>query len=1702
MRPGRFAFGGILLGFLTVAVPIQAQTFTLQAVADTSLRDGTPNQNRGNDPIVLLSSGDSRVLLRFDQASIISAVGSGRLVSASLELFVRSASGNWGADGRPLEVHRLAAAWTEAGATWNCAVDTQPANSRPDCPTQWVGGTFEEDSSDTVLQTRDERHWVQVDVTADVAAFLAGTSNQGWLLKKSEVDPVGQVEYASREGAVAERPRLVLLVETAVNDQVPPSLAITSPSRPILVNEPSPTVVVEYGDGGSGVDTATFRVLMDGQDVTASCTTGTQSASCHPLALTAGSHTVQARLRDRAGNAAQASFSFQLLLGSGPHLVTFQALGDATLRKAEANRNFGAEPTLRLRQGGQSRSVVRFDPQSLSATLAGATLISAFLELHIERNGRNWGKQGRTVDTHRMTVAWTETGATWNCANDSNPSNQRPDCASQWSGGTFSTVPTASVLHTRDLTGWIGFNVTADIPAFVSGTLNHGWLIKKTDERKSGRVDYDSRQGTAGEGPRLVLVFQTDTTAPTIANMTPAEGSFVASSRPTISASYSDAGSGVSTSSVRLLLDGVDRTGAASVTATGVTFMPEALAPGPHSAVVSASDFGGNSTQASWSFTVDTVPPILQIALPTGPIVIEEPIYTLTVQYSDSLSGVDTSSLAVVVDGVDITLACIRGTNSATCSTSELSTGQYAITASVRDLVGNLAEASGVLDLVVDLAPPVVTLQAPQDGTLVGATPIAVTGLVSDDGQLSAVTVNGNPATLSEGAFSAQLNLEEGMNGVVVVAVDSTGKRSFAAAAVILDTQPPALTIESPQPGALTNQDSIQLSGRASDINGIDRVEIAGTPVLLEDGRFSQLLPLQDGTNSFAILSIDSAGNSATAEVAVTRFSLPEVTITAPEDLSWTSTTTIDVVGTVGPGVASVSVNGIPATLTGSGFVASDVPLLEGGNILTASAVDAQGHVATDSVSLVRDLTPPRLEIYGPISGTVVTEPAVAVFGLVNDIVPGTVNASEVSVLVNGQPAEVANRSFLLPALSLAEGPNEIVVTATDASGNRGEERVSVRREVAVGRQVEVVSGNRQSAVIGSELPVPLKVRVRDANGLPATNVPVLFKVSGNNGSLDGGRRQIAVATDASGEAKARFTLGTHVGVGSQRIEIVVVSYGSAEFLEDALPDEASVIVVDSGDQQVGVAGQELPRPLVTVVTDAGHNRLEGVPVKFTVAKGAGEFRNSLREIVVATDSDGRAIVPFRLDPQEGTGANVVEARIETLPDGPSAAFTATGWTAGDPGLTAVKGIVLDNTNLPVPGVTIRIKDTALTAQSDSHGVFRIQPAPVGTFYLIIDGSTTTRPGAWPDLEFVMTTVPGRESDLGMPIYLLPLNQVNGILVDETRGGTINLAEIPGFALEIRPGSVTFPRGSRSGLVSVTAVHSDKIPMVPNFGQQPRFIVTVQPSGARFDPPARMTLPNLEGLVPGEVTEFYSFDHDLGHFVSIGPATVSADGLLITSNSGVGILKAGWHCGGNPTSTGTAHNCPTCFQCSGSTCVPESAQALQDQNEECCFDLAGLPSTYDLATECCTPDGVREKTSLSFADIVFNACPERTARTGYIPSEDHQCSPDIFILGVNPLNNPAGGANTHFGGFPGTPCSAHDRCYRTCKREGTDAAYKASCDGLFCVALRERCDSSGDSFETILWCRYWADRYCNAVRTPVGRYAYDMDQAKACQCCQ
>ncbi|MFY9824737.1 MAG: carboxypeptidase regulatory-like domain-containing protein, partial [Thermoanaerobaculia bacterium] len=357
-----------------------------------------------------------------------------------------------------------------------------------------------------------------------------------------------------------------------------------------------------------------------------------------------------------------------------------------------------------------------------------------------------------------------------------------------------------------------------------------------------------------------------------------------------------------------------------------------------------------------------------------------------------------------------------------------------------------------------------------------------------------------------------------------------------------------------------------------------------------------------------------------------------------------------------------------------------------------------------------------------------------------------------------------------------------------------------------------------------------------------------------------------------------------------------------AIFSAVTLPAPAAAIDVLSGNDQRGGVGTELALPLVAVLTDGNANPVAGAPVTFHVTRGGGGFGGA-DTLEVTTDASGLASARLTLGPAAGFDDNWIEASFPGMSVLP-AAFKASGFVLGGPAATAVSGVILDNQGTPVPGVTLRLRDSSLMTTSDAQGQFRLTGVPVGRIFLIADASTANLPGSWASLEYELFTLAGVDNTLVRPVYILPLDLAHGVAVDETHGGRVTLPDVPGFALEVAPGSVTFPGGSRSGTISVTAVHADKIPMAPGGGMQPRLIVTIQPAGARFDPPAAITFPNVDGLPPGSVTELFSFDHDLGAFVAIGTGTVSEDGLLLRSDPGFGVVQAGWHCGAPPSGNG------------------------------------------------------------------------------------------------------------------------------------------------------------------------------------------------------
>ena len=128
---------------------------------------------------------------------------------------------------------------------------------------------------------------------------------------------------------------------------------------------------------------------------------------------------------------------------------------------------------------------------------------------------------------------------------------------------------------------------------------------------------------------------------------------------------------------------------------------------------------------------------------------------------------------------------------------------------------------------------------------------------------------------------------------------------------------------------------------------------------------------------------------------------------------------------------------------------------------------------------------------------------------------------------------------------------------------------------------VEVYGGNRQQADSAGTLKQPLAVRVSDANGRPVFGAEVTFSSSDPNiGFTD-----LAVATNRFGIA------ATKVGVPTGRtfsVQAQTANDREAVFKLNDGPIGKGALTVISGDFQVGLGGNSLPRAIRVQVAGAG----------------------------------------------------------------------------------------------------------------------------------------------------------------------------------------------------------------------------------------------------------------------------------------------------------------------------------------------------------------------------------------------------------------------------------------------------------------------------------------------------------------------------------
>lgn len=127
-------------------------------------------------------------------------------------------------------------------------------------------------------------------------------------------------------------------------------------------------------------------------------------------------------------------------------------------------------------------------------------------------------------------------------------------------------------------------------------------------------------------------------------------------------------------------------------------------------------------------------------------------------------------------------------------------------------------------------------------------------------------------------------------------------------------------------------------------------------------------------------------------------------------------TKTVAIQGTVNDPAATISVNGIAATVAGTTFTANLVLIL-GPNVVTATATDASGNAASKSMTVYLDV------------------PDTQKTARFTTMVHGSIGDAAAAVSVNGVAATITSGAFAA-SVPLTSGLNMLTATATDSASN------------------------------------------------------------------------------------------------------------------------------------------------------------------------------------------------------------------------------------------------------------------------------------------------------------------------------------------------------------------------------------------------------------------------------------------------------------------------------------------------------------------------------------------------------------------------------------------------------------------------------------------------------------------------------------------
>lgn len=395
---------------------------------------------------------------------------------------------------------------------------------------------------------------------------------------------------------------------------------------------------------------------------------------------------------------------------------------------------------------------------------------------------------------------------------------------------------------------------------------------------------------------------------------------------------------------------------------------------------------------------------------------------TMGASFLDLGSGMNLSSIVMLVDGFNITNLATITPNSIFWATPFLLTeGLHWVSVYAEDNFGNGNTTSW--SFTADTIPPYLEVTEPPDGFITNNQLILVSGLTEPGAIL---TVNSNPTPVSaNGSFSTFRVLIEGQNIISVEARDLADNFKRINRTVILDTIPPPLNVTEPADGSWLNYPTVVFRGTTEP--GAT-VSVGGQlAVVQSDGSFEVPVALFEGSNPVNVTAEDIAGNMAQTLLTVNVDTIPPyLFLDSPEDGLLTNVQDILVTGWTEPSVA-LEVNGVAVPVQPDGSFSTNFLLSSGQNIISVNATDIAGNSNSAQRSVNLDTMIPPLQVVHPVDGLLTRYTSTVVQGN---------SEPNVTLTINGQLFEVEDNGSFDVVVALMEGDNLIDVEVCDQAGN------------------------------------------------------------------------------------------------------------------------------------------------------------------------------------------------------------------------------------------------------------------------------------------------------------------------------------------------------------------------------------------------------------------------------------------------------------------------------------------------------------------------------------------------------------------------------------------------------------------------------------------------------------------------------------------